>query len=81
MNVGSNQSQKTKPVVFDSNLGIPKGSVTEKTSFSQKAFLVGTAPNRNQNEINNIFRQRLYDGTQPDTLNKDDNKALKNTAF
>jgi len=28
---------------FDEEMGIPKGAVNEKTSFSQKNFLIGSA--------------------------------------
>jgi len=42
-------------------MGIPKGAVNEHTSFSQKNFLVGSAPSKNQSEINNIFRNRPLD--------------------
>ena len=68
-------------MVFDLNLDIPKGSVNENTSFTQKAFLVGSAPNRNYNEINNIFRQRQFEFGQTDLNNKDEIKTTKNINF
>ena len=42
-------------------MGIPKGAVNEKTSFTQKNFLIGSAQSKYSTEINNIFKNKHYD--------------------
>lgn len=67
-NIGTNENKKPKQTQFvdDEEMGIPKGAVKEKTSFSQRNFLIGSAKNKHSNEINNIFKNMANEQTSND---------------